>query len=51
MVLWCFQGVDKGCIRNKWVNRVSNQRRHFPKHDAEYKTIIRLNILRFFADN
>ena len=19
-VLWCFQGVEKGCIRNKWVN-------------------------------
>ena len=19
-VLWCFQGVEKGCIGNKWVN-------------------------------
>ena len=21
-VLWCFQGVEKGCIRNKWVKIV-----------------------------
>ena len=21
-VFWCFQGVEKGCIRNKWVNRI-----------------------------
>ena len=21
---WCFQGVEKGCIRNEWVNRSSS---------------------------
>ena len=20
---WCFQGVDKGCIGNKWLNKVT----------------------------
>ena len=24
-VFWCFQGVEKGCIRNKWVNFWENK--------------------------
>ena len=23
-ISWCFQGVEKGCIRNKWVNTLFN---------------------------
>ena len=23
MIFWCFQGVEKGCIGNKWVNVTS----------------------------
>ena len=25
-VFWCIQGVEKGCIGNKWVNRSKNSR-------------------------
>ena len=40
-VFWCFQGVEKKCIGNEWVNRLLSQRQHFPKHHTEYKTIIK----------
>ena len=44
MVFWCFQGVEKGCIGNKWVNalikqhRYSNKRRHLKPLDVETVT-------------
>ena len=30
---WCFQGVDKGCIGNEWVNHVFLSKPQIQKYD------------------
>ena len=32
MVFWCFQGVEKGCIGNKWVKKSWYRTQYFPCH-------------------
>ena len=31
-VFWCFQGVEKGCIRNEWVNKPIWSDKAFPEN-------------------
>ena len=26
-VFWCFKGAEKGCIREKWVHYINNERK------------------------
>ena len=28
IVFWCFQGVEKGCFGNEWVNTIVNQNKN-----------------------
>ena len=37
-VFWCFQGVEKGCIGNEWVNRNiwSHRKQYHPRYYDKY---------------
>ena len=43
-VFWCFQGVEKGCIGNKWVNV------HFCKSKLHYSCLISLKTFVMILD-